>query len=190
MICPARFRIYNDVDGGYAEREILILVYPDFVLNGYYLNSASPCIDAGKDSLAFNDRENPLNPGFALWPSQGTLRNDMGVFGGPTCSDLPLIITSVDGTQEDVPTTFNLFQNFPNPFNPTTKIKWQSPVSGHQTLNVYDILGNSIITLVDEYKSAGEYEVTLSGSDLSSGIYFYHLTVGSFSQTRKMILMK
>ena len=62
----------------------------------------SPCIDAGIDSIVFNDRENPLIPGTALLPSQGTIRNDIGVFGGPYCSDLPQIITSVDTDQMSV----------------------------------------------------------------------------------------
>jgi len=83
-----------------------------------------------------------------------------------------------------------LSQNYPNPFNPTTKISWQSPVSSYQTLIVYDLIGNEITTLVDEYKSAGKYEATFNASGLSSGIYFYRLRAGSFIETRKMILTK
>jgi len=83
-----------------------------------------------------------------------------------------------------------LSQNYPNPFNPTTKISWQSPVSSCQTLIVYDLLGNEIATLVDEYKSAGKYEVTFNASGLSSGIYFYRLRAGLFIETRKMMLTK
>ena len=85
---------------------------------------------------------------------------------------------------------FELSQNYPNPFNPSTKISWQSPVNGHQTLKVYDILGNEIITLVDEYKSAGKYEVNFNASSLSSGVYLYKLQSGSFVATKKMILIK
>ncbi|MBK7228525.1 MAG: T9SS type A sorting domain-containing protein [Ignavibacteriales bacterium] len=85
---------------------------------------------------------------------------------------------------------FELSQNYPNPFNPSTKISWQSPVNGHQTLKVYDILGNEIITLVDEYKSAGKYEVNFNASSLSSGVYLYKLQAGSFVATKKMIIIK
>ncbi len=88
------------------------------------------------------------------------------------------------------PTSFLLEQNFPNPFNPTTKISWQSPVGSHQTLKVYDMLGNELATLVDEFREAGSYEVEFNAAQLSSGVYFYKLEAGPFIQTRKMILMR
>ena len=94
--------------------------------------------------------------------------------------------------------SFKLYQNYPNPFNPSTKISWQSPVSGWQTLKVYDVLGNEVATLVDEYKSAGSYEVEFSAKggqavgnkQLASGIYYYQLKAGSLIQTKKMILLR
>jgi hypothetical protein len=89
-----------------------------------------------------------------------------------------------------VPSEFILKQNYPNPFNPSTKISWQTPVSGHQTLKIYDVLGNEITTLVDEYKTAGIYEVDFDASGLSSGVYFYSLSSGNFIQARKMILLR
>ena len=99
-----------------------------------------------------------------------------------------------DETQDLAPTEFTLYQNYPNPFNPSTKISWQSPVGGWQTLKVYDILGNEVATLADEYKPAGSYEVefqfAVGNRQLASGIYFYHLKSGSFFQTKKMILIK
>ncbi|MBK7629455.1 MAG: T9SS type A sorting domain-containing protein [Ignavibacteriales bacterium] len=101
-------------------------------------------------------------------------------------TDIP---TSIEN-QPIVISEFKLDQNYPNPFNPSTKISWQSPVSSHQSLKIYDVLGNEVATLVNEYKSAGSYEVDFNASSLSSGIYFYRLTVGSFVQTKKMILIK
>ena len=88
------------------------------------------------------------------------------------------------------PNSYNLAQNYPNPFNPSTKISWQSPVGSHQTLKIYDVLGNEVATLVDEYREAGRYEITFDASNLSSGIYFYRLQAGDYLQTRKMILLK
>ncbi len=85
---------------------------------------------------------------------------------------------------------FVLEQNYPNPFNPTTKISWQSPVGSHQTIKVYDVLGNEVATLVDEYREAGKYEIEFEASNLSSGVYYYQLRAGSFVETRRMIILK
>ena len=96
----------------------------------------------------------------------------------------------------EIASEFLLSQNYPNPFNPVTRISWQSPVSSHQTLKVYDILGNKVATLVDEYKPAGSYEVEFSAgssgdaSGLSSGIYFYRLNAGNFVETKKMVILR
>jgi arabinogalactan endo-1,4-beta-galactosidase len=91
---------------------------------------------------------------------------------------------------EHIVNEFQVFQNYPNPFNPTTMISWQSPVSSWQTLKVFDVLGNEVATLVNEYREAGSYEINFNGSELSSGMYFYKLHIGVFVQTRKMTLIK
>ena len=97
--------------------------------------------------------------------------------------------TSVD--EETYPDDFILFQNYPNPFNPSTKISWQSPVSSWQTLKVYDILGNEIATLIDEYRKEGMNSVQfISNNELSSGIYFYQITTGRIVKTKKMLMIK
>lgn len=99
--------------------------------------------------------------------------------------------------QNITPDNFELSQNYPNPFNPSTKISWYSPVSGHQTLKIYDVLGNEIATLVDEYKAAGSYEVNFDTNNLpsgmqalASGIYIYRLTSDNYTETKKMMLLK
>jgi hypothetical protein len=85
---------------------------------------------------------------------------------------------------------YRLLQNYPNPFNPTTTINYEMLTAGKVKLVVYDLLGSEVKVLVDEEKSAGRYEVTFDGSKLSSGIYFYQLKAGEFSETRKMVLLK
>lgn len=104
---------------------------------------------------------------------------------------VPIEISSV-GIEDEVTTVsvFQLEQNYPNPFNPTTSISWQTPFSGIQTIKVYDIMGKEILTLVDEYRSAGEHKIKFDASSLPSGIYFYHLKSGDFSETKKMMLIK
>lgn len=90
----------------------------------------------------------------------------------------------------ELPTVFSLKQNYPNPFNPTTKIIWQSPVGSHQILKIYDVLGNEVAILFDEYREAGRNEITFDASGLSSGMYLYKLQAGSFTETKKMIIIK
>lgn len=86
---------------------------------------------------------------------------------------------------------FELMQNYPNPFNPSTRIQYRVSRNSYISLVVYNLLGNEVATLVNEYKTAGSYEVEFSAKGgLASGIYYYRLEVGDFSQTKKMVLMQ
>ena len=114
-----------------------------------------------------------------------------GVFERPLIEN---IVVKVN-TENQKPFDFYLSQNYPNPFNPATKINFIVPEnskgkSSKVILAVYDALGKKIETLVNEEKTAGSYEVQFDAKNYSSGIYFYNLTVGSFSITKKMILMR
>jgi photosystem II stability/assembly factor-like uncharacterized protein len=96
--------------------------------------------------------------------------------------------TSIEPIKQ--PNTFILKQNYPNPFNPSTKIIWRTTAASHQTLKVYDILGNTVVILVDEYRNAGNYEIEFNSTDLASGIYLYRLQADNYTATKKMILLK
>ena len=98
-------------------------------------------------------------------------------------------ITNVKN-QSVQPSSFTLYQNYPNPFNPTTKIKYQLPEFSNVKLTIYDVLGRQIKTLVNQEKPAGNYEVEFDGTGLPSGVYFYRIEDGKFSDTKKFILMK
>ena len=89
-----------------------------------------------------------------------------------------------------VPLAFGLKQNFPNPFNPSTQINFTVPVTSNVQLKVFDTNGSEVATLVNQSKAAGTYAVEFNASNLASGIYYYTITAGSFSTTKKMILMK
>ena len=88
------------------------------------------------------------------------------------------------------PVQFKLSQNFPNPFNPSTTINYVIPASGLVSIEVYNSLGQLASTLVNEVKEAGSYEVSFDASQLSSGVYFYRLSAGSYTETKKMTLIK
>ena len=93
-------------------------------------------------------------------------------------------------TNNTIVDDFILSQNYPNPFNPTTKIKYSIPQTSQIQIKVYDVLGNEIATLVDEYKPAGNYDVEFTSVELPSGVYFYQLQAIGFVETKKMILIK
>ena len=125
------------------------------------------------------------------------------LFAGTSASSIwrrPLsqVVTDVNEELNIQPEQYSLEQNYPNPFNPSTKIRYSIPSviasetkqSADVTLNVYDVLGNEVATLVNEEKPAGNYEVDFKASQLSSGIYFYKLQAGSFSETKKMTLLR
>ncbi len=90
----------------------------------------------------------------------------------------------------EVPAKFDLQQNYPNPFNPATNIKFSIPSGSFVTLKIYDQTGKEITALVNQELAAGIYNVDFDAGDLSSGLYFYKITAGDFSQTKKMVLVK
>ncbi|MDI6803819.1 MAG: T9SS type A sorting domain-containing protein, partial [Bacteroidota bacterium] len=100
---------------------------------------------------------------------------------------------SKSNTNEEVknmPVEYGLSQNHPNPFNPTTIINYQLPIDSWVTLKVYDVLGREVATLVDEFKDGGYYEATWDATNIPSGVYFYRLQAGTYSDTKKLLLIK
>jgi endo-1,4-beta-xylanase len=98
--------------------------------------------------------------------------------------------TGVDENAPVQPVSYSLDQNYPNPFNPTTVISCQLPVASHVRLVVYDLLGREVKVLLDEFKAPGSYTATWDAHGMSSGVYYYRLTAGSYSETKKMMLVK
>ena len=90
----------------------------------------------------------------------------------------------------ELPTEFSIDQNYPNPFNPVTTINYSIPNTQYTVLKIYDIAGKEVMTLVNETKPAGRYQVKFDGSNLGSGVYFYKITAGNFSAVKRMILIK
>jgi len=159
-------------------------INPKFTKTGYWYDYFS-----GDSINVVNTTDPiPLQPGeFHIYTSQRLPKPEDG------------ILTSVKSSATDeMPTEYRLNQNYPNPFNPSTIIKFAIPAVDKQNnssqqlvqLRVYDVLGREVATLVNEYKSPGNYEVEFDASGLSSGIYFYRLTHGEFSAVKKMILIK
>lgn len=99
-------------------------------------------------------------------------------------------VTNVEKETPDIPDKYSLYQNFPDPFNPSTTIKYQITKNETVSLKVFDILGHEVVTLVNEKQSPGTYQVNWNAGSLSSGVYFYRLQAGNFIDTKRMTLIK
>ncbi len=154
------------------------------------------------------------NDGTGSWIGDGTLNGNMKFdsyqfsfnpgsenIGLYYIDDLRIVTKTTVGIEEErsseLPKDYSLEQNYPNPFNPTTKIKYSIPVETRHAsslqnvqLKIYDILGNEVVTLVNEQKAAGNYEVDFNANGYSSGVYYYQLRAGEFVQSKKMVLIK
>jgi hypothetical protein len=106
------------------------------------------------------------------------------------------LLIGLNPTGSDIPNEYKLYTNYPNPFNPTTKIKFDLPLDSrlrgndNVTIIIYDILGREVATLVNEKLPPGTYEVEFNASDYPSGVYFYKLTAGDFNETKKSVLLR
>jgi hypothetical protein len=110
------------------------------------------------------------------------------VINGKAYGDTTFLVSNVDDITSLL--SYELFQNYPNPFNPSTKINFSTKKNGYVNLSVYDILGNKVANLVNHRMTAGYYEVEFNASNLPSGIYFYRIQAGTFTVTKKLILLK
>ncbi|MBL8006913.1 MAG: T9SS type A sorting domain-containing protein, partial [Ignavibacteria bacterium] len=113
--------------------------------------------------------------------------------GWVTGSNGTILKTTTGGNEylpSEIPSGYSLNQNYPNPFNPVTNLEFGIPDLGFVTLKIYDILGKEIKTLINENLNPGKYEIVFNGSGLPSGVYFYKLTAGDFTDTKRMMLIK
>jgi len=99
-------------------------------------------------------------------------------------------VVGVDELGNQQPASFALSQNYPNPFNPSTMIKYAIAKPSHVTISVFNLLGNEVARLVDGFRQAGSYEVTWHADGYASGVYFYRMQAGTFSETRKLVILK
>jgi hypothetical protein len=126
----------------------------------------------------------------------GTASPTYDLSGNPVAasSSFSLVLTDVP-SQSITPSGYALEQNYPNPFNPTTQIVYSVPAEGHVSIEIYNLIGQRVVTVVDRDASAGTYSVTWNGRDaaghlMPSGVYLYRISAGKFTATRKMVLMK
>jgi Putative multicopper oxidases len=132
----------------------------------------------------FEDYADPIHP--FMYHCHFANDEDEGMMGQFVVVDGPSGITD----RKIVPGRFSLGQNFPNPFNPTTTISFALPSRSFVSLKVFDLLGREVATIVSEEMSAGSYSKQWNAANISSGIYFYRLQAGSFTETKKLVLLR
>ena len=144
----------------------------------------SPIYVSNVDSFVVNG----LPGGASYWFAVSSF--DYSMNESPRSSPMnQFVVLKVRG-EKLTPKTFALFQNYPNPFNPTTSIDYQLPTNSHVKLDVFDLLGREVGTLVNREETAGSYTVSFDASNLPSGVYFYRITAGGFRAVRKLVLLK
>jgi hypothetical protein len=99
-------------------------------------------------------------------------------------------LTPVEELLFDLPSVYELYQNYPNPFNPSTIIKYDLPAASNVKINVYNLLGQKVTSLQDDFKPAGRYSISFNAAHLSSGIYFYTIEAEGFKKVKRMVLAK
>lgn len=145
------------------------------------------------DTLRFEGTKTTwLEKGTKVDLIQGSNTIQMELFWGYMYLDylaVPSTITGVDDIDQ-IPLNYSLEQNYPNPFNPVTNIRFSLPSTQKVVLKIFDVLGREVKTLIDEERSAGNYNITFNASKISSGVYFYRLEAGNFMKVNKMIFLK
>ncbi len=163
---------------------------PQFRDTTMRLANSSPCIGAAIDSMQIDDVWLHA-PRFCFYGSQrpdpSGSRPDIGACENPRAMPLP---DEVGQLTAGLPKSYALEQNFPNPFNPITNLQFTIPHSQFTILKVFDLLGREVATLVNEHKTPGSYTAQWDASSFASGVYLYQLQVGTFVQTRKLILLR
>jgi len=128
------------------------------------------------------------NPNHALTFVHHNVKDNSIQMTRPEFNNVSVALSNA--TSNGLPDKFALGQNYPNPFNPTTQISFDLPVAAKVTLDVYNVLGQKVSTLVDDNMEAGAHVVEFDGANYSSGVYFYRISAGDFSQTKKMVMLK
>ncbi len=180
----------NIIDG-YSKEEKWLTIASATTIVEFGPGDIAFAVSGGPYTLQSGERVNvafAVAGGYSLDEIRTAIRNSKLAYG-----TIPTSVEQID----EVPFEFSLSQNYPNPFNPSTKIKFTLPNVGGEYIRplqtkliVYDILGREITTLINEELSSGVYEVEFNGSGLSSGVYFYKLTSGSFIETKKMMILR
>ena len=178
---------------GIVTAEVLDNFQVKITVTGTTSNVAGELVNSGGTVVAFNNSTSN-NPFILTAPSAGTYTVNAGYKNPSRDWGSTSAVITVSGIDEELvglrPETFALYSNYPNPFNPSTKIRYAISQAAFTSLKVYTVLGQEVATLISEEKTPGVYEVNFDATNLTSGTYLYKLQAGDFSETKKMIILK
>ena len=168
-------------------------IYPNVPLPGTNVDNWMPL--SGSPALSGADFSNPNLAGFENVTFRGAFGTNNWTASWAQFNPVEYTVIGISQISSIVPDKFSLEQNYPNPFNPTTKIRFDvtNGVNGKSSnvkLVVFNLTGQEVSTLVNEKLSSGSYEVDFNGFNLSSGVYYYRLSVDGYMETKKMSLIK
>ena len=178
---------------GVVTAEVLDNMQVRITVSGTSSKVAGELVDANGTVVAINNSTSS-NPFTLTATSAGTYTVNAG-YASPSrvwgTTSAVINVTGVDESLVDLsPSDFKLYSNYPNPFNPSTKIRYAIPQTAFTMLKVYSITGKEVATLINEEKTPGVYEVNFDGANLSSGVYIYRLQAGNFTDVKEMVLLK
>ncbi len=183
----------HTLQSGIVTAEVLDNLQVRITVAGATGNVAGELVDNNGTVVAVNNKTSS-NPFTLTALSAGTYTVNAG-FKNPSrewgTTSAVINVTGIDESLIDIsPTNFKLYNNYPNPFNPSTKIRYAIPQTTFAVLKVYSITGQEVATLINEEKTPGVYEVNFDAAKLSSGVYIYRLQAGSFIDVKEMVLLK
>jgi hypothetical protein len=174
---------YNHYLDSKGERITLVNAAGDTIFTVKYNNKAPWPESADGDGYSIVAKN--IN-GYGNPDSAGYWRASLNINGSPGRDDLS---TGIEDGKNQQPDVFQLYQNFPNPFNPTTQLSYTISQSGFISLKVFNMLGQQVAILYEGVQLPGTYQVTFNAAHLASGVYFYRMQAGSFVETKKMLLI-
>jgi hypothetical protein len=159
-------------------------------ISGTSNDVAGELIDENGTVVASNNQTSS-NPFILTAPGPGNYTVNAG-YAGPLRWDSASVSISITdvGENHSNPISYKLYDNYPNPFNPSTTLKYSLSETSFTSIKIYDGIGNEVAVIVNEMKTAGTHQAIFSADGLSSGVYYYTIQSGSFNETKKMILMK
>lgn len=186
--------VYASLNDNNSEMHLVAINKTNETIEGHFSIAGNITFNSEVSAFGFSDG----NPSVNSLGSSNIVNNNQFIYNIPPLSVIHFVLTnSSSGIADGIsPESFRLYQNFPNPFNPTTKIQFTIPELSHIRIRIFDVLGNEIKTIANDEMAGGNHSINFSGDGIPSGVYFYKLEAvplsgqNSYSGIKKMVLLR